>query len=391
MEYKILRGDNQIGGNIIKVSTCTTKILLDIGLELDDEKNTILPDIDGLFNSKGYDAVFITHYHSDHMGLVYRIYKDIPIYMGERCFRIIEASDYYKGKNTVNPTGFCENKKPILVGDLRITPYVCDHSAADSYMFFVEGDGDSILYTGDFRSTGRMTKDFNQFLESLPKNPGTLLCEGTTLSRKDYVAETEHSLEEKITEALAKYSGPVFVLQSSMNIDRIVTMYKAARKNKRLFLEDLYLAQITEAIGGHVPRPLAFDHVKAFVTRYYKKGEPRQAMYERYIGKRIGMKSIAESHFMMCVRTSMLNYLRALNKLMSFEEGLLIYSFWSGYKEKEEMRLFLSACKEMGLSIQTFHIGGHADAKTIDALIDCLNPKHTQPVHTLNPEWFQNK
>ena len=29
----------------------------------------------GLFDSKGYDAVFISHYHGDHMGLAYDVYK----------------------------------------------------------------------------------------------------------------------------------------------------------------------------------------------------------------------------------------------------------------------------------------------------------------------------
>ncbi len=133
MKINIIRGQNQIGGNIIEISTETTKILLDIGLELDEEKNKQLPLIAGLFNYKGFDGVIISHYHSDHMGLAYKIHKDIPIYIGEASYKIIKASDGYKREETFTPAGFLEHRTPIEIGDLKITPFLIDHSAFDKY------------------------------------------------------------------------------------------------------------------------------------------------------------------------------------------------------------------------------------------------------------------
>ena len=159
MEIKILRGQNQIGGNIVELSTLSTKILFDVGLELDDEKNKTLPDIKGLFDCKGYDAVFISHYHGDHLGLAYNIHKDIPLYIGEKSSRIIHASDNYKNVPTIIPAGFLEHKKPIVIGDMTVTPYLCDHSAFDSYMLLCEAGGERVLYTGDFRANGRKPFD----------------------------------------------------------------------------------------------------------------------------------------------------------------------------------------------------------------------------------------
>ena len=69
MEVNVIRGKNQIGGSIIEIKTAKTRIILDVGLELDSDDNTPAPNIPGLFEYKGYDAVFISHYHSDHMGL----------------------------------------------------------------------------------------------------------------------------------------------------------------------------------------------------------------------------------------------------------------------------------------------------------------------------------
>ena len=377
MKIHIHRGQNQIGGNIVEISTQKTKILLDVGLELDDEKNKSLPAIPGLFDYKGYDAVFISHYHGDHLGLAYRIHKDIPLYMGEKSARIVQASDAYKRVPTVTPSGFLEHKKPIAIGDITVTPYLCDHSAFDSYMLLCEADGESILYTGDFRGNGR--KPYDWLLSELPGKVDKLICEGTTLSRDGYVAVTEQELEEQAVQLFRQRTGPVFVLQSSMNIDRIVTMYRATKRSGRIFLEDLYMADITSAIGGSVPNP-AFADVYAFIT-----SATRYEGLKKY-PHRIGKDRIAKRPFVMCVRTSMLRYLQGLSKKMDFQDGLLVYSFWSGYKETEDMKRFLSACEAMGLKIVTLHTSGHADYESIKKLVATVNPTEIIPIHTEAPE-----
>ena len=379
MEIKIHRGQNQIGGNIIELSTQNTKILFDTGLELDDEKNKDLPDIKGLFDSKGYDAVFVSHYHGDHLGLVYNIHKDIPVYMGEKSSKIIHASDNYKKADTVTPAGFLEHKKPITVGDMVITPYLCDHSAFDSYMLLCEADDERVLYTGDFRSNGR--KPYEWLLSELPSKVDNLICEGTTLSREGYIPVTEKELEQQAVDLFKAHSGPVFVLQSSMNIDRIVTMYRAAKRSGRGFLQELYMAEITSAIGGSIPNP-SFSDVFAFITnpsRYEMLSEHKN---------RVGKEAISKMDFVMCVRTSMMNYMKSLSEKMSFENGLLVYSFWSGYRETEAMKDFLTECEALGLKIVTLHTSGHADSAAIDKLIEKTNPGVIIPVHTENAEWF---
>lgn len=388
MNINIIRGQNQIGGNVIELSTDTTKIIFDVGLELDDDGNAPLPKIDGLFDSKGYDAVFISHYHSDHMGLAYNVFKDIPVYMGEKSFKIIRASDIYKHNVPLMISGFLEHKTTIEVGDIKVTPYLCDHSAFDSYMLLAEADGQSVLYTGDFRSNGR--KPFGWILKQLPKNTDVLICEGTTLTRPNSKAQAEAKLEEDAVELFKKHNGPVFVLQSTTNIDRIVTMYRAAKRTGRIFLQDLYMAEITTSIGDSIPNPMGFDDVKTFITRPYDKEHYRYQLFDRYGNSKIGKSRIAKSRFVMCVRSSMLNYLKSLNKELSFEDGLLIYSMWEGYKAKPEMEMFLAACEDMGLSVCTLHTSGHADEQAISKLIEMVNPKAIMPVHTENSAWFKD-
>lgn len=380
MNVHILRGQNQIGGNIIEVATNTTKILLDVGLELDDDGSQPLPLIDGLFDTAGYDAIFVSHYHGDHVGLVYHANRDIPVYIGEAGYRIIKAADEYKKKDTISPKGFLHSKKPIVIGDITVTPFLCDHSAFDSYMLLCEADGESILYTGDFRSNGR--KSFDALLRSLPQNVDKLLCEGTTLSREAHTSVTETDLEERAVDLFMSTKGPIFVLQSSTNIDRIVTMYRAAKRSGRVFLEDAYMAGIAASAGSSIPNP-DFDDVYAFITspsRYDMLGKFKHKAGKSFISKR---------RFVMCVRSSMIGYLKSLSEIFSFSNGLLVYSFWSGYREADSMKVFLRECENMGLKVAALHTSGHADEETIKRLIETVQPKALIPIHTENASKFK--
>ncbi len=380
MIVRIIRGQNQIGGNIIEVATDTTKILLDVGLELDNGDDQPLPDIQGLFDGAGYDAIFISHYHGDHIGLAYQTHKDIPIYIGEASYKIIRASDDYKKKATITPKGFLHHKQRITIGDISVMPFLCDHSAFDSYMLLCEADGESVLYSGDFRSNGR--KSFDRLLRDLPKNVDKLICEGTILSREGYKAISEKALEEKAVELFRGVTGPIFVLQSSMNIDRIVTMYRAAKRSGRIFLEEVYMANIASAAGDSIPNP-GFDDVYAFITSPAKHDFLKQ--YEHKVGKTF----ITKQSFVMCVRNSMLRYLKYLAGKMSFENGLLVYSFWNGYRETASMRHFLTECEQLGLKIVTLHTSGHADEEALKRLIETVNPKVLLPIHTENAKRFK--
>ena len=171
----------------------------------------------------------------------------------------------------------------------------------------------------------------------------------------------------------------MFVLQSSMNIDRIVTMYRAAKRSNRTFLEELYMADITAAIGESIPNP-AFSDVYAFIT-----SSSRYEGLKKY-AHRMGKDRIAKTPFVMCVRTSMLRYMKSLATKMSFKNGVLVYSFWSGYRETDDMKRFLTECQQLGLEIVTLHTSGHADYESIKKLVKKVNPNEIIPIHTEAPE-----
>lgn len=383
MEIFIHRGQNQIGGSIIEINTDSTKIFLDVGIELDGNENIVVPQIEGLFcGHKNCDAVFISHYHGDHIGLLNSILPDIPVFMGESAFMIFSASAEYRDIEVIKKPIFIRSKEPIAIGDIKLTPFTCDHSAFDSFMFLIEADGKSVLYTGDFRANGRL--DYGELLKEIPK-VDVLIIEGTTLSREEYRTNIqEEELEDIAVNYLSKHSGPAFVMMSAMNIDRLKTMCNVARRTERIMLEDIYTADIASGSGKKEITPSKENGIYAFMTG----GDKQYARLQNYKKAKIGKETIAKKKFVMCIRQSMKNYLDKLNEIMSFQDGVLFYGMWKGYLEQEELKIFIRTLEEKGIKMHVLHTSGHADTQTIDKLIQDIKPKTIIPVHTENPAWY---
>lgn len=381
MVIKIHRGQNQIGGSIIEVSTESTRVVFDVGINLDETECVKIPAIEGLFQGKPlYDAVIISHYHSDHIGLLNYVLGGIPIYIGKQAFSVVQAASSYTNREIMYEPHLFEENENIAIGDLAIYPYRCDHSALDSYMFLITDGQKTILYTGDFRANGRM--DYQELLNKLPA-VDALIVEGTTLTRETYKNNIEEEeLENLAMSKIRDYPGPVFFMTSAMNVERMVTAYNIAHRDHRLFLEDLYSAEILNAVGFNTEER---NDIRVFMTG----GDMQYEMLQKYPSSKIGKKEISKTRFLMCIRPSMKNYISKLNELMSFENGILFYSMWRGYQEKDDIKNFLDYMTSLGVRIHVLHTSGHADVDTIDRLIKKVSPGMIIPVHTENPGWYE--
>ncbi|MDY0236323.1 MAG: MBL fold metallo-hydrolase [Gudongella sp.] len=383
MKIHIHRGQQQIGGSIIEIASSLNRIFLDVGVNLNQDSNVVIPKIEGVFSGKkDCDAVFISHYHSDHMGLLPSLIEDIPVYMGEKAYKVYEASANYRGKNIGFSPNFIYDKETVVVGDISLTPFLCDHSAFDSYMFLIKVDNKTVLYTGDFRANGRL--DFTKLLSALPK-VDAIIIEGTTLSRETARKNIEEQqLEDIATNYLKSHNGPAFIMMSAMNVERIVTAHNVAKKTNRIFLDDIYTADIVMSAGNFAPKPNVDGGIRVFTTG----GEEQYERLIQYGDAKIGKYEIAKTPFLMCIRQSMRDYLIKLNELVSFNNGVLFYGMWKGYMEQLELQEFLSFMQDKGLKLHILHTSGHADEMTIDKLIREVCPKVIIPVHTENEKWF---
>ena len=149
------------------------------------------------------------------------------------------------------PGPVLEDRRTFTWGPFTITPYLVDHSAFDAYAFLVEADGRRVFYSGDFRAHGRKGRLFDQLLGAPPKDLDVLLMEASSLGRLglETTFETEDALELRFAESFQTTPGLAMVQASAQNIDRIVTIFRAAKRSRRRLVLDLYPAAILEATG----------------------------------------------------------------------------------------------------------------------------------------------
>lgn len=374
LKIRIIKGTNQIGGCITEIESEQAKIIIDFGEDLDDEnvkhKSHVL-QIEGLtFGEPMYNAVFITHSHQDHIGLIDHILDDIPVYVEEKSYEIYKLTCAFTGKGLrenvrlVKYDYDCNEYFDIPVKDMVVKYYKIDHSAYNSAMILVECEGKRILHTGDFRSHGYKGKSFIPTLKSikfhkdrhssddvfLPIEGNKIDClitEGTAFHRRDMKYKTEQELCDSATEIFKNYNQ-VFVLQSSTNIDRITSFFKASVRTGKKFIEDIFTANITLNLGGRIPNP-EFDDNKVSVwepVRYNKKPSEFKEKYMKPLEKYKHVENVYGDYCMM-VKASMYDDIKILFDKGKIERACLIYSMWHGYLKKPDMKEFVENVKAL--------------------------------------------
>ena len=147
------------------------------------------------------------------------------------------------------------------------------------------------------------------------------------------------------------------------------------------------MAEVASAAGESIPNAQTFSGVRVFITNGWNGRY--ELLDSKYRKTKIGRAGIAKQKFVMCVRPSMKSYLETLSDEISFDGGILFYSMWEGYKQKEDIAEFLQFMQSKGVQIVDLHTSGHADEETIRKLIEDVNPDYIIPVHTENAEWFE--
>ena len=265
MKIKIHRGAKEVGGSCVEISSGTSTIIVDLGLPLDfnGEKSTkaCLPNsVQHLLHQSGKSivGVLLSHPHLDHYGLAGELPPEIPVYCSKASWDLMNATARFSPNNYSLPTvEHFEAWKNFQLGTFTITPYLMDHSAFDSYGFLISTAGKNIFYSGDFRGHGRKSKLLARLPHSLPEIDA-LLMEGTLVgNRSNEIQASESDLEDEFVKIIEQTQGITLVTTSSQNIDRLVTIFKAAKRCNRMFVIDFYTAEILDILKQYARLPNA--------------------------------------------------------------------------------------------------------------------------------------
>ena len=373
MKICIKRGSNQIGGSCVELEQNGRTLIVDLGLPLNAEENSeaLLPDI----NFECVSGVLISHPHADHYALAHFIDKDIPVYIGAAAAGIIDAGNSYMPlKVELGKTLLFKDRESFTAGPFKVTPYLMDHSAYDSYAFLIEAGGKRVFYSGDFRAHGRKRSLFEKLIKNPPKDIDLLLLEGTAIGRAEEEFETEESLEEKFEKVFKETPGIAAVMSSAQNIDRLVTIYKAAARSGRTLVLPPHAVLISMKTGNKNIPGFKFPLVKKYTHNTRCRHE-------------IGIDTImrAPEKYAIFLKYSITADLLKNNL---FKNAAFIYSMWEGYKNEERTAAIFDKIKEQGATMYDIHTSGHADIPTLKKLAIALKPRIITPLHTAAPERF---
>lgn len=390
MYIKIHRGAEQIGGCITEISSSTSRVFIDMGDNLpgentmsEQEKSSYVSSIFAQ-NIKENTAVIYTHAHADHIGMMTYVPDYVPQYMSEETKRHCIIKYNLLSVGAADNEGLYENSQrnlsilntakcidlstPVTIGDIKVWAYEVPHSAYGSIMLLIELDGKRILHTGDFKRSGLCM----EFLDQIRKigKVDVVITEGTMLNRQQTLT-SEDDVCKNMIKVMKKHKY-VFVLTSSLNIDRLASISKSATACRKPIT-------VCSSMMRH-----------AFIT--YKKDYPEifNAGPTYYPFSTVNNGNLQSAHkiakfelwvnrcgFVQCVGIGQFEKVRDMLTSYKLSECALIYSMWTGYYTIPEQIKINSRYKdfrELFENIYDIHTSGHADCDTIAEMLTILNP-----------------
>lgn len=385
---KVLHG-NQIGGCVVIICCRHTKICIDFGENLPGYEGNRL-EID--WEAEGIDAVFFTHYHGDHIGRFMEIPLGIPLYMGSTARKImlniqkaLQDEEKVRILSDGNRIHEMEVGKPVLIGEIRVTPYMVDHSAYDAFMFLVETSDKKILYTGDFRNHGYRGKALLPMLRKYITRYGKrridiLITEGTSMGRQEESVFSETGMLEAAKKIFAKHKY-VFLICSSTNLDSLASFYHAAVSYGMGMYANHYVYSQLKTFRETAGAITDFYYFKYIYEIRFRFQLPRS--------KQTQEEHMREKGFVTVIKAE--EAYEGWIERFSDLNPVVIYSMWEGYLDpdqkayKKDLHAFVEKYHAIHL-----HTSGHAPASLIEEVIREINPaEEIIPIHTEWAEGFQ--
>ena len=301
MRARIHRGTREIGGTAIELEHDGARLLLDLGLPLDGDPDDldVHPAIDGLAGGGDLLALVLSHGHLDHVGLAHLAGPELPVALGAATHRILRAAAPFVPRPYL-PKRAVEfaSGMPLTFGPFTVTPYLVDHSAYDAYALVVEAGAECLVYSGDLRGHGRKGALLERLVRVAPRGADALLLEGSCLGRldPDQTFPTENEIEARFVALFREAPGMALIAASAQNIDRMVSLYRAAKRTGRTLVIDLYAAEVLRATGNpNIPQS-DWPNVAVHVPQYQRvqiKRSGRFDLIERYRTNRIFPEALA--------------------------------------------------------------------------------------------------
>ncbi len=421
-------GIGGIGGNKILLEDKGTRVWLDFGesfgaldnyfvgfLQPRDSAGArdyfefgMLPKIQGLYSREAlkftdlkygepeFDAVFVSHSHSDHIAHMRFLDESIPVHVSRigkaiiDCWEKSSTADYGRHDYRTFEPG-----KRIKVGPLEFRPFEIDHSIPGACGYIIHTSSGTLVYTGDFRKHGpRRASTLKFFEKAAEEKPDVMICEGTRIAPSD---ETIYVGDEDDVRRVAKnlVSGTRNFVAATFyprDVDRITTFSRVSSDSGRQLLvptDTALLLTSLESNGMKVPK-LGKDY-RVYARRKRKGTFEARDYYtweRRFIRDAVNFEHVRKDQSKYMVYLSFHNF----NELVDIKPvaGHFIHSRSEPMSEEEpEAAVMSNWLEHFKLQFHQIHASGHCSGKEIEEILQRVRPAKLFPIHSKHPELFK--
>jgi ribonuclease J len=204
-------------------------------------------------------------------------------------------------------------------------------------------------------------------------------------------AVSERQVEEACVDLFQQTSGMVLALYSPQNIDRLVTMYRAALRSGRDLVMDLYAAAMAAATGRATIPQADWRRVRVYLPHAQRSRVLREQAFCRtdaVRSRRIYPQELADrrAELVMTFRLSMGRELAATGCLTGAHA---VWSMWPGYLRQPSGAALEEFLARGGIPLSVQHASGHAFVADLQRLVGAIRPERVVPIHSFGGDQFK--
>lgn len=403
MKIIVHRWAGEKGGNCVELVSGSSRILLDYGAPLGATPEEAVLAIPGLYEKSADPilAIIVSHTHQTHYGALLEkpILPGVRIYLTEIMEDVIRVTAKMPrdGKKLPSNIHYFRKGHKFIVGRFVVTPYLMDHTAAESFAFLVEADGKRIIYTGDFREHGNKAAAFKQFLAARTGPVDALLTEGSQAglekgpAEQDVMAGIENNLKGR--------RGALYVMCAGQDIGLLTSLAIIAKNTKRFLVVDGYTALLLERVKALAQKQGVELKIPSLDTEYLRiiRNNATQRIYQlseytetfsRMRPKLFGWDWVRDNLPRLIIPVRANSQLWVEEQIQDFRGAAFLYSDWETYTEEAGMMETLKWFKARRLELVPAPSTGHAYFSTIRKLDENKKPRYIIPLDTAHPEKF---
>ncbi|MEM3372208.1 MAG: hypothetical protein QXO55_06340 [Candidatus Korarchaeum sp.] len=400
VEVKVLSGARSIGGNFIRIEDKDRTLIFDQGLRFDVMERFYrgfiaprglreLREIGAVPKAewyKGANAIYISHMHLDHLGLLSNIPSRTNVHLSS-----ISVYEVLEEKWSNSPTWLSmiprkyyvglEELRPLEADENNVMPLPVSHSAYPAYALLYFGSDETVLYTGDFRVESFLREEEFirvhggiSMLEYLSENRDIrvdrLIIEGTNLGsiRAPISPSDEEAMLRRIIGAHTLIVATIHPLDleyalflSELASQSGRSMYIASEGTAKLMERVANLQVEPKVVTDYVKTPLLFEHVN--------------------------LADLEGNSILIASYHEIIDLLKDLRDAGVLPEGsaITLSEPEPRVEEAQEYEAIMSWLSNLGTQAYLMRASGHYYPYELKAIMNIIKPKNVEFVH-IRPE-----